>query len=73
MNIILASESSSVVTAADWAQVLTALTAQVSVATIVSVLAMVVSACIGIVFMWWGLRKAIRAFMASWKSGKLKV
>ena len=73
MPVILASESSSVVTSADWASVITALTSQISVATIVGVLAVVVTACIGIVFMWWGLRKAVKALMAAWRNGKMSV
>lgn len=70
---ILASEGASVVTSSDWSSVINALTAQISVSTIVGVLAVVVAACIGIVFMWWGLRKAVRALMSAWRNGKMSV
>lgn len=69
----LASSTATAVTASDWASVITAMTGQVSVATIVGVLATVVAACIGIVFMWWGVRKAVRALMAAFRKGKISV
>lgn len=73
MLVALESGSASAVTAADWASVISAMTAQVSVATIVGVLATIVAACIGIVFMWWGVRKAVRALMAAFRKGKISV
>ena len=69
----LASSTATAVTASDWEYVITAMTGQVSVATIVGVLATVVAACIGIVFMWWGVRKAVRALMAAFRKGKISV
>lgn len=69
----LASSTAAAVTASDWESVITAMTGQVSVATIVGVLATVVAACIGIVFMWWGVRKAVRALMAAFRKGKISV
>lgn len=65
--------STAAVTAADWASVISAMTAQISVATIVGVMATIVAACIGIVFMWWGVRKAVRALMAAFRKGKISV
>lgn len=69
----LASSTATAVTASDWESVITAMTGQVSVSTIVGVLATVVAACIGIVFMWWGVRKAVRALMAAFRKGKISV
>lgn len=54
-----------------WQSVIDALTAQVSVSTVVAVLASAVAACVGLVFMWWGLRKVTKAIMAAFKSGRL--
>ena len=73
MLVALESGSASAVTAADWASVISAMTAQISVATIVGVMATIVAACIGIVFMWWGVRKAVRALMAAFRKGKSSV
>ena len=61
------------VSSTDWKPVLDALTAQISVSTIVGVLAAVVGACVGLAFMWWGLRKAVRALMTAFKKGKVSV
>lgn len=71
MLVALEAGSASAVTAADWASVISAMTAQISVATIVGVMATIVAACIGIVFMWWGVRKAVRALMAAFRKGKI--
>lgn len=65
--------STAAVTASDWESVITAMTGQISVATIVGVMATIVAACIGIVFMWWGVRKAVRALMAAFRKGKISV
>lgn len=61
------------VTASDWQSVITAMTAQISVDTIVGVLASLVTAGIGLVFMWWGVRKAARSLMAAFRKGKMSI
>lgn len=75
LNMLVALEGgiATAVTASDWASVISAMTAQISVATIVGVMATIVAACIGIVFMWWGVRKAVRALMAAFRKGKISV
>lgn len=60
-----------VVTASDWASVISSLTAQISVSTVVGVLATTVAAGVGLVFMWWGVRKAIRTIMAAFRKGRM--
>lgn len=59
------------VTSADWSSVISAMTAQISVETVVGVLATLVTAGIGLVFMWWGVRKAARSLMAAFRSGRI--
>ena len=71
-GVILASGAATAVTAADWKAVLDAMTAQISVSTVVAVLATLVTAGIGLVFMWWGVRKLARTLMAAFRSGKLR-
>ena len=61
------------VTPSDWASVINAMTAQISVTSIVGVLASVVTAGIGLVFLWWGVRKAARALMAAFKKGRMSI
>lgn len=53
--------------------VLDALTAQISVSSVVEVLAVVAGACVGFAFMWWGVRKATRALMSAFKKGKISL
>lgn len=60
-----------VVTASDWSSVISSLTAQISVSTVVGVLATTVAAGVGLVFMWWGVRKAIRTIMAAFRKGRM--
>lgn len=61
------------VTASDWASVISAMTGQISVSTVVGVLATLVTAGIGLVFMWWGVRKAVGSLMGSFRSGRIRL
>ena len=70
---MLLSVVSSAVSASDWASVLSSITSQISVSTVVGVLATTVTAGIGLVFMWWGVRKLARTIMAAFRKGKLSV
>lgn len=64
---------SKVVTASDWESVITAMTSQISVSTVVGVLATLVTAGIGLVFLWWGVRKAVGSLMGSFRSGRIRL
>lgn len=59
------------VSSTDIASVLTALQNQISVASVVEIIAYVIGAGIGLVFMWWAARKLIRTFMGAFRSGRL--
>lgn len=61
------------VSASDWASVMAEFTAQISVTSIVAVLVTFVTAGIGLVFMWWGVRKAARSLMAAFRKGKMSI
>ena len=65
--------TSTVVTANDWASVITAMTSQISVSTVVGVLATLVTAGIGLVFLWWGVRKAVGSLIGSFRSGRIRL
>lgn len=65
--------TSTVVTANDWSSVITAMTGQISVSTVVATLATLVTAGIGLVFMWWGVRKAVGSLMGSFRSGRIRL
>lgn len=65
--------SATVVDSTAWQSVLSALTEQISVSTVVGVLATVVTAGIGLVFMWWGVRKAINSLMSAFRKGKMSL
>lgn len=65
------STPSAAVSSTDIASVLTALQAQISVASVVEIIAYVIGAGIGLVFMWWAARKLIKTFMGAFRSGRL--
>ena len=65
--------SPTVVTAADWASIITAITGQISVSTVVAAVATMVAAGIGLVFMWWGVRKAARTLLAAFRKGRVSI
>lgn len=69
--ILLEGPTTTVVTANDWASVIAAMTSQISVSTVVATLATLVTAGIGLVFMWWGVRKAVGSLMGSFRSGRI--
>lgn len=62
--------TSSAVTAADWAKLITDVTAQFSITNIVQVMSTIIVSGIGFVFLWWGARKAYRALMSAVRRGK---
>ena len=57
----------------DLSSVLSAITGQISVTTVIAVLAGAIGAAIGLVFMWLGVRKLIRTLMKAFRGGKLGV
>lgn len=65
--------ATTVVTASDWASVISAMTGQISVSTVMGVVASAVGAGIGLVFAWWGVRKAARTLMAAFRKGHASV
>lgn len=65
--------TTTVVTANDWASVISAMTGQISVSTVVATLATLVTAGIGLVFLWWGVRKAVGSLMGSFRSGRIRL
>lgn len=69
----LTDSAPTVVTASDWASVISAMTGQISVSTVVATLATLVTAGIGLVFMWWGVRKAVGSLMGSFRSGRIRL
>lgn len=66
----LAAEGATTVGVSDFQSIINALTGQISVSTIVAVIAAVVGITVGIAFMWWGARYASRKIMAALKKGK---
>lgn len=61
------------ITSADFKGVLTALQSQISVSSVVEVLVVLVGATAGLAFMWWGVRKLVRALMSAFKKGKVSL
>lgn len=61
------------VSASDFQSVLTALQEQISVSTVVGVLAVAAGAAVGLAFMWWGVRRLVRTLMAAFKKGKVNL
>lgn len=69
----LTADPPKVVTASDWSSVISAMTGQISVSTVAGVLATLVTAGIGLVFLWWGVRKAVGSLMGSFRSGRIRL
>lgn len=69
-SILLANAGSTQVGYEDLSTIINAMTGQISVTTIVAVIAGVVGVTVGIAFMWWGARYASRKIMAALKKGR---
>ena len=61
------------ITTSDFQSIIDALTAQISVSTVVTVVAAGMAAAVGFVFMWWSVRKLVRMIMSAVKKGKASV
>lgn len=70
---LLATGQSTTISPTDWVSVIEAVTSQFSVANIVTVIASVVAAGIGFVFLWWGVRLAFGSIMGAVKKGTLSI
>ena len=66
------SGGSTAISSTAFKSVIDAVTAQISVSSVVEVLAYAVPICIGLVFMWWGVRKVTRMIMGAFRKGKLR-
>ncbi len=73
MNHLMFLTGTAAVSSSDFQSVLTNLQAQISVSTVVEVLAVLAGACVGLAFMWWGVRKMVRALMSAFKKGKISL
>lgn len=54
-------------------QVTDAVTAQFSIATIASIIGIVLAGCVGLFLFWWGSRKVVRMISAAFKKGKISL
>lgn len=52
---------------------ITALTGQLNVQTVVGVMAVIAASTVGFGFLYWGVRKAVRALMGAFKRGRVSV
>lgn len=68
----LLTEGSSAIASTAFKSVIDAVTAQISVTSVVEVLAYAVPVVIGLVFMWWGVRKVTAMIMGAFRKGKLR-
>ncbi len=69
---MLTDSGSTAIASTAFKSVIDAVTAQISVSSVVEVLAYAVPICIGLVFMWWGVRKVTRLIMGAFRKGKLQ-
>lgn len=53
--------------------VISALTGQISVTTVVEVLTYIAGIVVALVFMWWGVRKATHALMTAFRKGRVSI
>lgn len=64
---------STAISSTAFTSVITALQEQISVATVVEVLAVAAGVAVGLAFMWWGVRKLTKVLMSAFKKGKVSL
>ena len=70
---MLLTAGSTTVSASDFSELVTILQNQVSVSTVVGVIASILAVCVGFAFFWWAVRKVIRMLISAFKKGKVTV
>ena len=70
---MLLTAGSNVVDAKAFDSLVTILKNQISVETVVGVIASILVVCVGFAFFWWAVRKVIRMLMSAFKKGKVTV
>lgn len=70
---VLTTSTPAAVSSTDFASVITAITNQIKVSSVVEILAYAAGICIAFVFLWWGVRKVTKMIMSAFKKGKLSV
>lgn len=73
MNSILLATGSSTIGYEDFSSIITALSGQISVSTIVAVIGAIIGITVAIGFAWWGARYGTRKLMGALKGGKVTV
>ena len=53
--------------------VFTNVTGTINISSVVQILAIVVGACVGLVLMWFGIRKVVKIIMGAFRKGKISV
>lgn len=53
--------------------VFTDVTGTINIGSVVQILGIVVAACVGLVLMWFGIRKVIKIIMGAFRKGKISV
>lgn len=61
------------ITSSSFSGIISAITSQISVATVAEVLTYAAGIAIALVFFWWGVRKALRVLMSAFRKGRMSV
>lgn len=68
-----ATTTTEVVDPSAWQSIIDAFNTQISVGSVIGVLAAVIGVSVGFVFMWFGVRKSTNVLMAAFQKGKLRL
>lgn len=65
--------TTAIITGTEFQPVIDALANQINVTQVMNVLVIVVGACVGLAFAWWGVRKVTYAIMSAFRKGKVSI
>lgn len=72
-SLVVLADTGTTVGWSDVSSIISAITSQISVSTVVAVIAGALGISVGLAFMWWVARKGVRTLMSAFRKGKVSV
>lgn len=72
-SLVVLADTGTTVGWSDVSSIISAITSQISVTSVVGVIAGALGISVGLAFMWWVARKGVRTLMSAFRKGKVSV
>ena len=72
-SLVVLADTGTAVGWSDVSSIMSAITSQISVSSVVGVIAGALGISVGLAFVWWVARKGVRTLMSAFRKGKVSV